>query len=78
MDSNHLKLTVETLPTGGFRATSADIPALDVQDDTIAGALESAQVSVRAMGQEPSGESSPVLNAARNSLLTIKFNVVDG
>ena len=43
MEPGRLNMTVEALPNGGFRATSADVPALYVQDDTIAGALQAAQ-----------------------------------
>jgi hypothetical protein len=76
MDSNHLKLTVEAMPNGGFRATSSDVPTLDVQNATIAGAMEAAQVSVQAIAHEGGGELSPLLKAARTSLLTLKVSVM--
>ncbi|PZC49112.1 MAG: hypothetical protein C1O27_000481 [Chloroflexi bacterium] len=76
MDSNQLKLTVEAMPDGGFRATSSDVPALDVQNATIAGAMEAAQVTVRAIAHEGGSELSPLLKAARTSLLTLKVSIV--
>ncbi len=42
MEPGRLNMTVEALPNGSFRVTSADIPALHVQDDAIAGALQAA------------------------------------
>ncbi len=40
MEPGRLNMTVESLPNGGFRASSAGVSALHVQDDAIAGALQ--------------------------------------
>ena len=43
MNPRRLNLTLEAFPNERFRSAGADVPALDVQDDAIAGALRAAQ-----------------------------------